>query len=563
MDADRNHTRHWTWFDPGFIHLRDMVVTMVVALSCFASGLLLKNAAHLFDDTVILATVLAITMARSQIHADTPQRVAAFVALPIMAIAASEAAMLMGSNVALGDALFVIAVAAGVWIRRFGPRFSQFGTMITLPFIAILMIPSGLPFFGAVHALWSGVVALIVVCWVTTWQVSAHRLGLIHVPSQTPQQAAIVRHEKTQRRTHGLSTSDRMALQMAVALSIAFVLGHLIFSSHWIWAVLTAYIVCSGNRGRGDVVHKSAMRVIGAALGTLVATGLSGVLPSGDAVSIVLIFTVIGVAVWLRPVNYAFWAFSVTASLAFLYGYFGEGGPGLLGTRLEAILLGAVIGVATTWLVFPIRSKDVLRRREAGVMALLSAYLSDLGGTVARLRAIEDRFDHAMAQMDQVSRTLRAGNVAVGQRQTGPDVRAARALQRCASSVHQLMRLAETEPEVLKGPAVSSYAAGLVSDLAAIRGALGEQGQFLDQLCGSDESLGTLEDADRTGPALLALSSLHAALHEFAASRGLLTTTTCDPQPDVRRVGGHESRASRYCHSNGDGRQSPSHALSS
>ena len=48
------------------------------------------------------------------------------------------------------------------------------------------------------------------------------------------------------------------------------------FGSHWIWVVLTAYIVCSGNRGRGDVVHKSAIRVIGAACGTLAPNGSFG-----------------------------------------------------------------------------------------------------------------------------------------------------------------------------------------------------------------------------------------------------------------------------------------------
>ena len=209
---------------------------------------------------------------------------------------------------------------------------------------------------------------------------------------------------------------------MAAALSCAFVLGHYVFGSHWIWVVLTAYIVCSGNRGRGDVVHKSAMRVIGAACGTLVATGLSGLLPQGDATSIVLIFVVIAFAVWLRPINYAFWAFSVTAALAFLYGYFGEGGAGVLGTRLEAILLGAAIGATATWLLLPVRSTDVLRQRENAYLGLTAAYLADLGGGEAKLNRLQSRIDQAMVSMDEVSRTLRAGNIALGQGQNGRDV---------------------------------------------------------------------------------------------------------------------------------------------
>jgi uncharacterized membrane protein YccC len=50
-----------------------------------------------------------------------------------------------------------------------------------------------------------------------------------------------------------------MAIQLAVALTAAFLLGWLLFPEHAMWVVLTAFLVCSGNRGRGDVVHKSAL----------------------------------------------------------------------------------------------------------------------------------------------------------------------------------------------------------------------------------------------------------------------------------------------------------------
>ena len=246
------------WFDPGSLYLRDMVLTMVIALSCFGFGLLFKHYAHLFDDTVILSTVLAITIARSQASADSRQRSMALAIIPAMAIAAGEASMLMGSHVALGDAIFVAALTTAVWIRRFGSRFAQVGTMMTLPFIAMLMIPSGLPFFGALHQLWSGAVAAVAVLCVALWQISARRIGFTQLPSGGVQPAPL-RRDREKRSTKGISVSTRMALQMAAALSCAFALGHYVFGSHWIWVVLTAYIVCSGNRGRGDVVHKSAM----------------------------------------------------------------------------------------------------------------------------------------------------------------------------------------------------------------------------------------------------------------------------------------------------------------
>ena len=49
-----------------------------------------------------------------------------------------------------------------------------------------------------------------------------------------------------------------MALQMGVALSAAFAIGLLFFPQHWGWSVLTAFIVCSGARGRGDAAYKGS-----------------------------------------------------------------------------------------------------------------------------------------------------------------------------------------------------------------------------------------------------------------------------------------------------------------
>jgi uncharacterized membrane protein YccC len=167
-----------------------------------------------------------------------------------------------------------------------------------------------------------------------------------------------------------------MALQMAAALGAAFACGRAAFGMHWTWVVLSAYIVSSGNRGRGDVTYKALMRLAGAAGGTLVATGLSGAFAPGDDVAIVFLFVVIAVALWLRPLSYAFWAAGMTAALALLYDYYGESGGHLLLTRLEGILLGASLGVIAAWIVLPVRNVDVIRRHLSIALATLSAVLS-------------------------------------------------------------------------------------------------------------------------------------------------------------------------------------------
>ena len=232
----------------------------------------------------------------------------------------------------------------------------------------------------------------------------------------------------------------------------------------------------------------------------------------------------IAFAVWLRPVNYAFWAFSVTAALAFLYGYFGESGAGLLGTRLEAILLGAAIGASATWLLLPVRSRDVLRQRESAVLGLTAAYLRDLGGTQAKLNRLQSRIDHAMVSMDEVSRTLQAGNIAIGQRQSGRDILAARALHRCEDGVRQLALVVRSYPDVLEAPGIAQRIGSLEATIVSIRQALSNQAECLDTGSQHDQSAPFDEQNQAARQAADMAGECYGALIDFAQARGLLAS---------------------------------------
>jgi uncharacterized membrane protein YccC len=199
-----------------------------------------------------------------------------------------------------------------------------------------------------------------------------------------------------------------MAIQMAVALTAAFAAGRYLYPQHWSWLVLTAYIVGSGNRGRGDVAYKSALRVLGAAAGTVAATAVAGLYPPGDRTPIVIIFVVLAVASWLRSINYAYWAAGITAALALLYGYFGQTGTTLLRERLAAIAVGAVIGLAAAWFVLPVRTTDVARRRIADLLAVLTDYLSTARRCPRELAGQQRRLETALDQLAQVAAPLRA-----------------------------------------------------------------------------------------------------------------------------------------------------------
>ncbi|GAA4368294.1 hypothetical protein GCM10023088_17100 [Actinomadura verrucosospora] len=370
-----------------------VVVTMAAVLAAFGSALALEQPAHLGANVVIQAVVLSLMLAGAQQGMPLADRLTACVVMPLVALAATLVGTLMSDHRVVGDAAFVLLVTSAIWIRRFGRHFARAGTLMTLPAVALLVVPH---MQTAGDVVWVPVMALIAWLWVTAFQLIADRVATTGPAS-------------TKGPTRRSPVSGRMAAQMAVALAAAFTASHVLFPGHWSWAVLTAFIVCNGARGQGDALYRGFLRTIGAAGGTLLATLLAGVFGPGNRWSVALIFVVLGVAVWSRPKSYAYWAGGITAALALLYGYFGQSAMSLLWTRMAAVVAGAFIGVASAWFVLPFRSGDVLRRRSTAALALLPRALQGDPGAM-------EGFERSVADVDKLYPPLRAHRAITRQR---------------------------------------------------------------------------------------------------------------------------------------------------
>jgi hypothetical protein len=470
-------------FDPGLAAMRQAAVTMAATLASFGTALVIEHFARLSTSIVILAVALTLSIGRRgqrAEHRTLAVRVLAIVVLPLVAVAANEIGTRIFQQPDLGDTLFVAAMSAAIWVRRFGPIARQVATFATFPLVAMLIVPAPVvnaPGSGGDGRWWSALVALIAFAWVTVAQFVAERSGVL-VPDRLALDQQVPRQRPADQRAGGAAggarrtgpqivASTKMALQMAASLGAAFAVGRTLFGVHWTWTVLTAFIVCSGNRGRGDVVYKAALRLVGAAAGTLAATALSGAFPPGDRWSIVVIFAVLSVALWLRPVNYAFWAGGMTAALALLYGYYGEHGISLLGSRLEAIVIGAAVAVAASWLLLPVRTSDVLRRDVATALKALDDYLAGLfaAATVeepAPPSAAQARFREAVATLKTTAAPLRLLPAPLRSR-LGHLPPAVQALDRCAAALPAVTAALTSRP-------VGSPPAGI----DAIRATVGE-----------------------------------------------------------------------------------------
>jgi hypothetical protein len=336
------------------------LLTVLAAAVSFCVEYVLCAYAGSGPQSAILAAILALGMSRRAGRRHTTGALLAALNVAVVALAVALVAAVFHLNAYLGAIVFTAGLFLSVWLRNFEGRLRALGGLIALPLVAILIVPGPGP---GEHTNILVRIGLVACAGLLAYGCSA--LAEQFAGRET---AAVATEPAARAKAAGLSVSTRMAAQMGVAIALAFVLGFLVFPGHWGWTVLTAFIVCSGALGRGDAVYKAVLRFIGAIGGTVLATLATALwLPSGP-LEACAIFAILFVGVLLRDLNYAYWAASTTLILALL-SRTGEGPAlALLGVRLEAIFAGAVCAVAATWLVFPIRTDAVVRRRLADAL---------------------------------------------------------------------------------------------------------------------------------------------------------------------------------------------------
>lgn len=389
--------------------LQQAIITMLAALATMLCALAIDPEAG----PAILAVVLSMSLSRSQLDRNTRGRLEAALVLPVVSLVAVGVGMLLLRAPWLGAVGFIAGMSLPIWMRRFGPMVRRAGSLMALPFVVILTTPY-LPITRtsqSVAMLIPVIVALLALLWVRVFHRLARRLRWLRPPTSSPPlpprwiPAAMPDAPIPASQLRPIA-STRMAIQMAVSLATAFVVGYVFFAERWAWVVLTAYIVGSGNRGRLDVAYKSVLRVLGAAAGTLLALTVTAHVGAHNLATVMLMLAAIFLGLWLRPLGYAWWALFVTLALSLLQGFEGGSAQHMLWPRLQEIAIGAVIGVAAAWLVLPVKSTGVLRRRIADALALLADALDP--ATPARGA---DDFVAALMQLEQVAAAFRASRL--------------------------------------------------------------------------------------------------------------------------------------------------------
>ena len=418
---------------------REAAVTLLALLGTLASTQWMYPG----PESAVLGVVLSLSLARSHLGDQRRGRLEALLALPVVSLASVGVGFLLRHAPWAGATVFVAGMALSIWMRRFGPLALRTGSLIALPLVTILVVPHlSHDGAGALPTLVRPVaVALVALAWVELVQAGGRRIGWTAVQAGTGDDPAAPRAPSALR----LSPSTRMALQMAAALVASFVVGFVFFPSHWSWIVLTAFIVNSGNRGRQDVVYKSALRVLGAAAGTVAAMTFTSQVALHGTAAASLILACVFLGIWLRPLGYGWWALFVTLALALLQGFQATAPQPLLWQRLIEIAIGAALGLGAAWFVYPIRSTDVLRRRIADALAAMAEAMDPK----TAVRTVDD-VTAAIAQVEQLRPSFHARHLALRRWQALQPVDWINALTACRAPAIALVERGEAPGAVRK-----------------------------------------------------------------------------------------------------------------
>jgi hypothetical protein len=380
-------------------------VTLAGVVASFCTMWFVCRALGAQPQPAILAAILAIGLGRRDRAATLAEAALACLRIAGVALAATGVGWLLHAFPPVGAIVFVAGMFLSVWLRDFGERGRALGSLVALPLVAMLVVPiaptpaPGGPLVDLALAIGSGVVAL---AFSTAIQWIARRFGIIASVGRS----AISRPPAGARRP-GMTPTMRMALQMAVALTLAFAVGFLVFPGHWGWTVLTAFIVCSGARGRGDALYKAALRLIGALSGTTAAALLAYAWAPSGVAEATTIFAILFFGLWLRDANYAYWACSTTLILALLAHTNAGFAFGLLALRLGAILVGAICAIVATWFVFPIRTEAIVRRRLADALVAFDEFVVHAHLPEPERSEKRAAFERHVAHLDEVGPPLR------------------------------------------------------------------------------------------------------------------------------------------------------------
>ncbi|MCU1608078.1 MAG: hypothetical protein JWP46_4543 [Modestobacter sp.] len=152
----------------------------------------------------------------------------------------------------------------------------------------------------------------------------------------------------------------RSAIQIAVAGTLAVVIGNAISGQRMYWAILATFLTFVAATNAGEQVRRALFRVTGTAVGIVMGDVLVHVTGARVWVSLLVVIVALFFGIYLIRINYIFMVIGVTVTMSLLYVQFGEFSWGLLVLRLAETAIGVGAVVLTVLVIVPLRPQRVL-----------------------------------------------------------------------------------------------------------------------------------------------------------------------------------------------------------
>ena len=214
------------------------------------------------------------------------------------------------------------------------------------------------------------------------------------------------------------SLTTRQAVQVALAGTLAIILGREVSEARYYWAVIATFVTFTGTSTRSETSLKAFNRVLGTLVGLGLGIGLAEMTAGHTLLVLLVIVVAMSCGFYVVNISYAGMIVFVTIMVSQLYSVLHEFTPGLLVLRLEETALGAAIGIAVGLVVLPTSTRETMQAAERAFLDAVAAVLeatastwegTDPEATAPLVRTMEDRLRRLALVARPMTRPLISG----------------------------------------------------------------------------------------------------------------------------------------------------------
>ncbi|MCW2865063.1 MAG: hypothetical protein JWP48_6771 [Actinoallomurus sp.] len=207
------------------------------------------------------------------------------------------------------------------------------------------------------------------------------RLVAGHLPGSAATAADALQASTKSPRWLRLSLNGRQCVQAGLASVLTLLCALPVSATRFYWAMLACLIVLTGTATSGETLVKGTHRVLGTALGAVVAIAAVHLTRGHDTLVVAVMSVCVFLSVYFFRVTYGVLAFGITTLMGLLYNALGEFSDALLVTRLEETAIGAGVAALIAVLVLPVHNRNT-------TAAARDAFVRDL---VSLVKAVRDK----------------------------------------------------------------------------------------------------------------------------------------------------------------------------